>query len=36
MQKSKKGEKNQDSIQSSTAPDPGYHMGKRQKHNQTS
>ena len=25
--KSKKGGKNQESIQSSTTPDPGYHMG---------
>ena len=26
--KSKKGGKDKDSIQSSTTPDPGYHMGK--------
>ena len=26
--KSKKGGKSQESIQSSTTPDPGYHMGK--------
>ena len=32
-QKSKKGGKDQQSIQSSTTPDPGYHMEKRQKHN---
>ena len=25
---SKKGGNNQESIQSSTTPDPGYHMGK--------
>ena len=25
----------QESIQSSTTPDPGYHMGKRRKHNET-
>ena len=25
---SKKGGKDQESIQSSTTPDPGYHMGK--------
>ena len=31
--KSKKGGKDQESKQSSTTPDPGYHMGKRQKHN---
>ena len=24
----KKGDKNQETIQSSTTPDPGYHMGK--------
>ena len=30
---SKKGGKDQESIQSSTTPDPGYHMGNRQKHN---
>ena len=30
---SKKGGKDQESIQSSTKPDPGYHMGKWQKHN---
>ena len=29
---SKKGDKDQESIQSSTTPDSGYHMGKRQKH----
>ena len=28
---SKKGDKDQESIQSSTTPDSGYHMGKRQK-----
>ena len=27
MQK-RKGDKDQDSIQSSTTPDPGYHIGK--------
>ena len=27
---SKKGSKDQKSIQPSTTPDPGYHMGKRQ------
>ena len=26
--KSKKGDKDQESMQSSTTPDPGYHMGK--------
>ena len=30
---SKKGSKYQESIQSSTTPDPGYHMGNWQKHN---
>ena len=30
--KSKKGGKDQESIQSSTTPDPEYHMGKWQKH----
>ena len=30
---SKNGGKDQESIQSSTTPDPGYHMGKLQKHN---
>ena len=30
---SEKGDKDQESIQSSTTPDLGYHMGKRQKHN---
>ena len=25
---SQKGDKDQESIQSSTTPDPGYHMGK--------
>ena len=29
---SKKGGKDPESIQSSTTPDPGYPMGKRQKH----
>ena len=28
---SKKGDKDQESIQWSTTPDPGYHMGKWQK-----
>ena len=32
--KSKEG-KDQESIQSSTTPDPGHHMGKWQKHNHT-
>ena len=31
--KSKKGGEDQESIQSSTTPDPGYHMEKWQKHN---
>ena len=31
--KSKKGGKDEESIQSSTTPDPGYHMGKWQTHN---
>ena len=31
--KSKKGDKDQELIQSSTTPDPGYHMGKWQKYN---
>ena len=31
--KSKKGGKDQESIQSSSLPDPGYHMGKCQKYN---
>ena len=30
ISKSKKGGKDQESIQSSTTPDPGYHMRKRQ------
>ena len=30
---SKKEDKDQESIQSSTTPDPGYHMGKWQNHN---
>ena len=34
--KSKKGGKDQESIQSSTTPDPGYYMGKWQKHNYSS
>ena len=34
--KSKKDGKDQESIQLSTTPDPGYHMGKWQKHNLTS
>ena len=29
---SKKDEKDQESIQPSTTPDPGYHTGKRQDH----
>ena len=33
---SKKGGKDQESIQSSTTPDPGHHMRKWQKHNKTS
>ena len=33
---SKKGSKDQESIQSSTTPVPGYHMGKWQKYNKTS
>ena len=32
--KSKKGCKDQETIQSSTTPDPGYHMGKLQKCNE--
>ena len=31
--KSKKNENYQESTQSSTTPDPGYHMGKWQNHN---
>ena len=31
--RSKQGGKDQESIQSSTPPEPGYHMGKWQKHN---
>ena len=34
--KCEKGGKDQESILSSTIPDPGYHMGKQQKHNKTS
>ena len=34
--RSKKGGKDQESIQSSTTPDPEYHTGKWQKHYQTS
>ena len=30
---SEKGGKDQESTQSRTTPDPGYHMGQRQKHN---
>ena len=30
---SKKGGKDQETIQSSTTPDPRYHMGKKQKYN---
>ena len=30
---SKKGGRDQESTQSSITPDPGYHMGKWQKHN---
>ena len=30
---SKKGSKDKESIQASATPDPGYHMGKWQKHN---
>ena len=33
---SKKSGKDQESMQSSTTPDPGYHMGKWQKRNQIS
>ena len=33
---SKKEGKYQESIQSSTTPDPGHHMGKCQKHKETS
>ena len=33
---SKKEGKDQESIQSSTTPDPGHHMGKSQIHNKTS
>ena len=33
---SKKEGKDYKSIQSSTKPDPGHHMGKWQKHNKTS
>ena len=32
MTVSKKADKDQESIQSSTTPDPGHHMGKRRKH----
>ena len=28
VRRGKKGGKDQESIQSSTTPDPGYHMGK--------
>ena len=28
--------KDQESIQSNTTPEPGYHIGKRQKHKKTS
>ena len=31
----KKGDKDQESIQSNTTPDPGYHMGKSQKDKET-
>ena len=34
--KSKEEGKDQESIQSSTTPDPGHHMGKRHKHEKTS
>ena len=34
--KCEKGSKDQESILSSTIPDPGYHMEKKQKHNKTS
>ena len=30
----KKGDTDRESIQSTTKPDPGYHMGKWQKHKQ--
>ena len=33
---SKEEGKDQESIQSSTRPDPGHHMGTRQKHKKTS
>ena len=33
MYKSKKDGKDQETIQSSTTPDPGYHMGKLKKYN---
>ena len=33
LQQSKKARKDQETIQSSTLPDPGYHMGKYQKYN---
>ena len=33
---SKKDGKDQEKIQSSTAPDPGYHMGKYQEYNKHS
>ena len=33
---SKEEGKDQELIQSSTTPDPGHHMGKRQKHKKTS
>ena len=33
---SKEEGKDQESIQSNTTPDPGHHMGERQKHKKTS
>ena len=35
MSKSKKKDKDQESIQPSTTRDPGYNMGKEQEHNVT-
>ena len=35
LSESKEEGKDQESIQSSTTPDPGHHVGKRQKHNKT-
>ena len=36
MYQSKKEGKDQESIQSSTTPDPGHHIGEWQKHKKTS